>query len=373
MNKSLVQNLLHDNPSDWREVLQAASISVTPDETGRLASLKYDQTESPMNNPLVQQCRGTVVDVESRQVLAWPYDKFWNLGESRAAPVDWETARVLEKLDGSLMIMYWDPRTGMWRVASSGHPTAGGKFGTHESWTFHDAFWSLLYFNGSVPDRDLRDHTFMFELCAPENRVVVRHKHPRLVLHGARDLTTGRERSLDWLQVVADRNGWQVVRSHPISSAEQCVTAARDLQPHESEGFVVVDHYFRRVKVKSPNYVAVHHMKGEFSRRRAVELWQTGETSELVAHFPEFAEIIDDVHARLDKSVRQIWTALTTDPDDTYDPRNWVDRKDFALRTAMQTACPAACFAVWGRDTLTLAELRGVMRGMKTSVLEGLL
>lgn len=370
MNENLVQKLLdeHGASGAWFYVLDILHITQTWSEDRRLVSLKYDQTQSPMDNPLVWQCRGMVVDVHLMKVVAWPYDKFWNLGEGRAALVDWSTAKCLEKLDGSLMIMFYDHKESAWCVASSGHPTAGGRFGTHESWTFGDAFSNTFTALHSGLPHGYESYTFMFELCAPENRIVVKHDQRRLVLHGARDLTTGKEMSLEWLGLMGQGWGWEVVKSFPLISVTDCQAAVRELRPHEAEGFVVVDAKFNRVKVKSPSYVAVHRMKGEFSKRRAVELWQTGETSELVAHFPELAGEIADVHRHLDNVVAEIWVDLT--PRGFWEPERWPDRKTFAI-SAKRTRCPTACFAVFGRLNLTLSDFRATMRSMKTSVLEG--
>src|SRR5262245_66091344 len=123
--KNLVQQLI-DERSDWLEHL-AESYKIHVVRDGDLASLKYNQIESPMHEPIVQQCRGMVVDVAQRRVVAWPYNKFWNHGEHLADQIEWSTSRVQEKLDGSLMIMYWRDIVNGWCVASSGHPTAGGR------------------------------------------------------------------------------------------------------------------------------------------------------------------------------------------------------------------------------------------------------
>ncbi len=299
--RNLVRDLMDDRPVDWLAILKRDfRIHVTRD--GALASLKYDPVASPMREAIVQQCRGMVVDVERRRVLAWPYHKFWNYGEPEAHAVDWSTARVQEKADGSLILLY--TVDGDWRVASSGHPTAGGELGLspgYETYTFRDHFWQVsldLGIDVSYLDRGV---TYMVELCHPANRVVVRHERPRIVLHGARDLDTGRELSRGALAATANLSRLELVREFPLSSARDCVAAAEALDPLRQEGFVVVDQAFGRVKIKSPRYVTLHHLRGEATTRRAIELWQTGETGELLASLPELAEIILPIQERLDQ------------------------------------------------------------------------
>lgn len=57
--------------------------------------------------------------------MAFPYKKFFNYGENGSASIDWKTARVYEKIDGSLLTLYF--AMGEWHVASSSLPDASGK------------------------------------------------------------------------------------------------------------------------------------------------------------------------------------------------------------------------------------------------------
>jgi hypothetical protein len=257
---------------------------------GGLISLKYNQAESPMHEPCVADCRGLVVrEDDPTRVVAMAYRKFWNLGEKHADPIDWSTARVMEKLDGSLITLYH--HDGRWCVASSGHPTAGGPFGDEDG-TFADAFWSTWNALGyRLPDEELGHHDwfYFFEFCAPNNRIVVRYDRPRLVFHGMREADTLQEYHHAALCSRAAFYGWETVKAWPASSASQAVADAAATDPLALEGFVVVDEAFRRVKVKNPRYVEIHHLRGNRSPRSVIDLWKSGEDGEVLAHFPEMA------------------------------------------------------------------------------------
>lgn len=69
------------------------------------------------SDPIVCECRGIVLDENDNwNVVSRAFDKFFNHGEGHAANIDWDTARVQEKLDGSLCVMYhYD---GAWHVAN---------------------------------------------------------------------------------------------------------------------------------------------------------------------------------------------------------------------------------------------------------------
>lgn len=294
-----------------------------------LVQLKYNQIDSPITEPLVQQCRGVILDQDdSWRIVARPFDKFFNYGEASAASIDWSTARVQEKLDGSLMIVYW--YDGAWHVATSGTPDASGDVnGAAE--TFKDLFWRVWAAKQYLTFEHTTK-TYMFELMTRHNRVVVRHLEDRLALIGIRDAVSGQEDA-----PVAVQN-WETVRSFPLQSFTDIEATFATLNPLEQEGYVVVDAAFNRVKVKHPGYVAVHHMKDGFGPKRVLDVVRKGETSELLTHFPEWQSDFDRVSKAFGK--------LVTDLETAYAAHNDIPlQKDFAL-AVKGSPCSGALFAL---------------------------
>ncbi len=96
------------------------------------ASLNYDQIAAREDDALACQCRGLVISTRGGSplpsegpvgdvvVLARSFDRFFNLGQQHAAKVDpsHDGTRVFEKLDGTLVIVYWDPHMGEWCAAT---------------------------------------------------------------------------------------------------------------------------------------------------------------------------------------------------------------------------------------------------------------
>ena len=146
------------------------------------ASLNYDQLTARNNDPLASQCRGLVLATidgtpfptdgpcGDLMVLARPMDRFFNLGHGPDGSADiidedlaHPDARVYEKLDGMLCIMYYDP-----------HAPNQGELGDPSNPASYGA-WCVA--TRSVPDADrvvdgFGDHTFrsLFE-HAIRNRV----------------------------------------------------------------------------------------------------------------------------------------------------------------------------------------------------------
>lgn len=278
-----------------------------------LVCFKYDQRLSPMMEKAVQEARGLILD-ESRDwaVTSMSFRKFFNAEEPLATEINWTTACIEEKLDGSLMALYWYDNA--WQVQSSGTADAAGNVvqdirSTNQDLTYRELFWKtwdqLGYVLPPSPDELGATYTFSFELMTPHNRVVVRHINSRLVLHGVRNLFTLQEEpSEHW----AKKLHYEAVKTHALTR-EGLREAARAISPMDGEGFVVRDSHFQRVKIKSEGYVEVSLLRESWSERRALELIVLGEEAEFLAYFPEYETELHDVAAR----VRRVSDAIDTE------------------------------------------------------------
>jgi hypothetical protein len=300
-----------------------------------LVLLKYNQLKSPLSEPLVQECRGLILDeADGWKVVARPYDKFFNYGEGQAAPIDWSSAKVYEKLDGSLITLYF--YKGSWRAATSGTPDASGELpwdGTGVS-TFESLFWDIWKELGYAFPKN-ESLCYMFELLSHYNRVVVRYTSNRIVLHGVRSLQTMKE--LD-PQTLAFANNWECVKSFPMHSFEEILKSCESINPMSEEGYVVCDSNFNRNKIKAPQYVAVAHLKDGFSQRRLLDIVRANEEDEVISYFPEFKKDFEEITEKfrnLVSSINEVWEQIKTIEN----------RKDFAAM-ACKAICPGALFSL---------------------------
>jgi hypothetical protein len=304
-----------------------------------LVLLKYNQIESPMGDPLVQECRGLILDSEDDwRVVCFPFKKFFNHGEANAATIDWAAANVFEKLDGSMMTLY--NYRSYWNVSTSGVPDAQCTVGS-EGMTFSDLFWETWNSLGLSLDSLDPSTCYMFELMTPENRVVIPHSKRNLVLIGARGLGTFQEFHPE---VVGQYERLPYVRSFSLKSVEDVMAAAATLGGLDQEGFVVCDYAYNRVKIKSPKYVAFHHLKDSLSSKRMADIVRANEGDEFLTYFPEMRPLFEGIKARYEDLVWQVESVWNQN-------RHIEDRKEFAMMVKGRAWSPILFDMKSGRST----------------------
>jgi len=308
-----------------------------------------------MDNRIVQECRGLILnESDDWSVVAMPYTKFFNHGEPLAAQIDWSTAAVGEKLDGSIICLFRHDKK--WHISTSGTADGAGNVGFVQI-SFADLFWQVWNeLEYELPDDKYNDYCFMFELLTPQNRVVVPQFKNRIVLHGLRNIQTLMEFSPQSVKHL----GWEVVRTFNFNSFDDVLQTSQELDPLETEGYVVCDANFNRLKIKSPKYVALHHLKDSATPKNMLSIIRMGENQEFLVYFPEFADCFHEIEQRYNDFIDKILTVF----DKT---KNIESQKEFAL-TILPQLDPLSCGVLF-----TLRKKGGsVQEILKDSTLDNL-
>lgn len=231
-------------------------------------------------NDVTLNSRGLIVNHETGEIVARPFSKFFNYGETGKLREDLMTGpiSVSEKLDGSLGISFRDPEGKMRITTSGGWQAPQGKFATKFYHEHYEGKWN--------PDPN---RTYMWEIIHPENRIVVDYGDEKdLHLLGAVDIRTGKSIPVD--KVTEWK--WKRAESHSFDSMAD-VTNAPDRANHE--GYIV--HYTDtdyRVKVKHDEYVRIHRDATGLNERRIWEAVKEGKADESRAAIQEeFHEFFD--------------------------------------------------------------------------------
>lgn len=245
--------------------------------------------------------RGLILDRKRQVVAATPFEKFFNLGE-RAEPIPETPFDVLEKVDGSLIIIWHDGED--WRCCTKGSFDSA-QARSARAWLRETGSDVLL------TERD----TYLAEWVAPDNRIVVPYDKPELVLLSV-FTDEGWEWSYPLLEGVADRLGWRLAKRHDFASLTDLVTHAQRL-PVTEEGFVVRFENGLRLKIKGDEYRRVHALISNCTPLAMWEAMLAGDNLENVRReLPEeFWGDFDAIVATLTGQVDEIVLAVKQQAD----------------------------------------------------------
>ena len=286
------------NNTDWREKLAEAPYFITIKEDNDLVMFCYNLIKgSDFNLPIVRECRGIILEKETWNVVCRAFDKFGNYGEDYIPDIDWgNSAIVTEKIDGSLIKVF--NYKNKWRIATNNSINAfdskieearySGSFGELFVGTFEKHYGSFDDWTSNIPY-----YTYMFELVSPYTQVVIPYAEPDIFYLGCRSNITGIEQGF-----FENDYGFKTPKIYPLTSLEAAQKAAMVL-PYTEEGYVVVDKFYNRCKIKSPEYVKAHYFRNNnvISKSRLIDVINSGEEAEFLIYCPEHKEIVEKMKA----------------------------------------------------------------------------
>lgn len=286
--------------SNWEELLTSSPYNLTIKRDGKLVLFKYNQISSDFNEEICCEARGLILEEGTWKIVRFAFKKFFNLGESFAAKIDWDSAVGSEKLDGSIIsVFFYD---GKWRIATNSTINAFkaeiNGVGLYK--TFGELFESVLPLSTFANYNKHRCWTF--ELVSPYNKIVIDYPETKVYLLSIRNMDSLEELGLDAVEMLADANGLTVPERYDLNN-EADYRKVVEQMPEGHEGIVVRDGNNERVKIKTPLYFELHRLKnnGVLTLEKIVDLIRENDQYEFLCYFPEYQSIFDDVKEQLDK------------------------------------------------------------------------
>lgn len=231
-----------------------------------LALLTYGREAVHTNtwDSVICKCRGLIYNTETMEIVARPFEKFWNLGTAgmpETDPSTWTYSQsddvvfgepeVWEKMDGFLATLYeYDGKS---YIASKG--------------SFHSthAKWATAWYNANVNTKRPwpAGYTPVFEGICSSLRIVVGYEFEGLVLLALINNETGEEMDQTQLRSWAEKHG---VKTPYVFLGTWQQARERSMNPETKnvEGYVLC---WRRpgqtpfrLKVKYVDYLRLHRM-----------------------------------------------------------------------------------------------------------------
>ena len=323
---------------DWEERLTNPPYNLIVKTSYPYKLLKYSQIDSDFSYTEVQEARGCIVrkDFDEEWIyVCRPFVKFFNWGEPYAARLDWREVTVTEKIDGSLMKLWYD--RGKWRLSTNGTIDAFEASIDGTDTTYGDLFMDIvgeLYPGGMGRHWNLYPEcTYLFELVSPETRVVL--SYPKEVYYlTCFDNEDGSEIGLTSFmreEMVKHRVKFPYV--YDKTSLDEIVEWAKTCT--NLEGVVVRDCKGNRIKVKTPRYLEMAHSftKGKIGKLDLLRMTKEETLDDFLGYFPEYGLMAYQVYSE----VNQFIVSLLIDWKmyGTLSPR-----REFALKIKNQTNAP---------------------------------
>lgn len=246
-------------------------------------------------NKITLACRGLILNTVTGEIVARPWEKFFNLGQmdnriAATAPVE-----VTDKLDGSLGILYREPGItkfdgtylpGDWAIATRG--SFASEQAIHATGLLATKYRNFIDNLGHA-----FDITALFEIVYPDNRIVVNYGDmDDLVLLGGVHKERGYYLGpwevagvLDWTGPVTE------VFEYP-----SFVAAISAPDRKGKEGYVIRSGR-NIVKSKQADYVELHRIVTNLSPKTIWEMIGDGKTvADICAGIPdEFHKYVEDI------------------------------------------------------------------------------
>lgn len=311
---------------DWEYLLTHEPYNLKINRDGIYVIFKYNQYNSDFSIPLVQEARG-IIFREGRWAcpVCHAFDKFFNYGEDYAATIDWDSAKVTEKVDGSL-IKIWRDVDFRWHISTNGCIDAFNAplNGIGNTLTFGQLVKDIVPDNFFEILDTLDKQCFIFELVSPQNRIVIPYSKNKLYFLAERTFDDELVSFVDSTSVnmLKELCNIDTPKVYSLNSLETVEAAAKAL-PWDEEGYVVHDKYNRRIKVKSPEYVKAHYTRGnnQLSDVDLIHVILNNEVSEFLVYGDDYKVRLNNLKQFLYKFCRELLLSREYLNPDIYDSR----------------------------------------------------
>lgn len=305
----------HEN---WEKELSKEPFCFKVNRDGEYLLVKYN-IGTDFNADLTHYARGVIFkeDRPSHYVcVCHPFDKFFNYGESYAASIDWDSAIVREKIDGSLIKVWYDNNE--WHISTNGMVDAF-KASVNETVSFGDLFLRAINNDYTFFDGLNINDIYMFELVSPENELVVKYNETALYYLGERNTDSDVE-AFNYTEHM-NKYGIKNPRVYKLNNLDDVVNLVNAFGDDE-EGCVVCDKNFNRIKVKGQAYLTafMYRCQMSISTKKILTAILNETIDDWAAYNPSIKEKSDKIFKIFYKIAKQYekgWTEVQNMSFDT--------------------------------------------------------
>lgn len=305
----------HDN---WEELLSEEPYTLLMKRKNGFIIFNYRQLSSDYNLEIVREARGIIFREGEWEVpVCHAFDKFGNYGEFYVPDMDWESIKVSQKIDGSIMKLWC--YKGKWHVSTNSNIDAeDAPVPDIRKDNFKELFWDGVSKNltkvrwpGGIIGwlHDLNpSYTYIFEMVSPYTRVVIPYEHTDVYFLGTRHNELNIQYGCGENSAYAmNTQMFPRPKLYHFHTLEDIVKASQAL-PWDEEGYVCYDKYFNRCKIKSPKYIMAHYARNNnvITRKHLIEIILQGEEAEFLTYATDYSESLNQVKNLMDSYIKSM-------------------------------------------------------------------
>jgi len=202
-------------------------------------------------------CRGLIINANG-DILARPFQKFKNIEEYKSDEIDMtQEYEIFDKVDGSLIILFYYSKIKKWMVASRG------------SFISEQILQTIRMINPKLHNILDKKCTYLFEIIYPENRIVVDYGDKKeLILLCRIETSTGNELEYNTLYEKYSKY-FAIIKKFKIKINN--LAELKKLEEENREGFVVRFKNGFRVKIKFNEYI---RLQGIVTNVSNIVVWE---------------------------------------------------------------------------------------------------
>lgn len=219
-----------------------------------------------MYDGIYRTMRSIVINIDTLEIVTYPFDKFFNINEMDETDVvvikerikNAKSIEISDKLDGSMAsVRYYNGEI---------FATGSKSIIREQSWRLDDVY-KMIESSPNIKQlvMDHPNYTFIFESITKSDAHVVIYDDLDLGLHliGARNMDT--LEMLSYKEIVELANKYNVLTTTIFDKTfEEVMNSLDDKKSNEKEGFVLnIDGFY--VKIKYNDYVLMHNILSNIS------------------------------------------------------------------------------------------------------------
>lgn len=275
-----IVEFIHDN-KNWENLLSSAPYFLKIAHKGQYVIFSYNQINSDFSNPICSEARGLILDTKDNyKPVRMAFKKFFNIDEKYASSIDWNTASASEKIDGSIISVWY--HNNEWHVSTNNTIDARNAKVNSGASNFYELFIVAANNSGLDFNRLNKQYCYTFELVSPLNTIVILYKETKLYHILTRDMVT--------LDEISEDIGVEKPKIYSFGNIDSIRTIVENFD-NSHEGVVVVDDNFNRVKIKTKTYFIKHYLRSKMSLVNSLELVRINDYEEFLSYFPEYKEV----------------------------------------------------------------------------------